>query len=78
MNLESEILVQWSTKVDACMLYVAELEEKIKEEQDARENLSLVYDESLMVGYNRLSAETANLALNPLIHEVTVQECQVD
>ena len=32
MNLESEILVQWSTKVDALMLYVAELEDKIKQE----------------------------------------------
>lgn len=31
-NLESEILVVWSTKVDALMLYVAELEDKIKQE----------------------------------------------
>jgi len=30
MNLESQILVQWSTKVDALMLYVAELEDRIK------------------------------------------------
>ena len=30
MNLESQILVQWSTKVDALMLYVAELEDKIR------------------------------------------------
>ena len=29
-NLEGEILVQWSTKVDALSLYVAELEDKIR------------------------------------------------
>lgn len=32
MNLETEILTVWSTKVDALMLYVAELEDKIKQE----------------------------------------------
>lgn len=31
-NLEGEILVQWSTKVDALSLYVAELEDKIRQE----------------------------------------------
>ena len=44
MNLESQILVQWSTKVDALLLYVSHLEEKIKQEQDAREKLTLMYD----------------------------------
>ena len=43
-DLESKILVQWSTKVDALMLYVAELEDKIRQEQEAREKLALMYD----------------------------------
>jgi len=36
-QLESQVLVQWSTKVDALLLYVAELEDKIKQEQDAKD-----------------------------------------
>lgn len=43
-DLESKILVQWSTKVDALTLYVAELEDKIKHEQEAREKLKIAYD----------------------------------
>lgn len=39
-NLEGQILLQWSTKVDALMLYVSELEDKIKQEQEAREKLT--------------------------------------
>ncbi len=39
-ELESQILVQWSTKVNALLLYVAELEDKIKQEQEAREQLA--------------------------------------
>ena len=46
-ELESKILVQWSTKVDALVLYVAQLEEKIKQEQESREQLTLIYDQSL-------------------------------
>lgn len=30
MELESKMLVQWSTKVDSLMLYMAQLEDKIK------------------------------------------------
>ena len=73
-SLEAELLVQWSTKVDALSLYVAELEDKIKQEQEARERLTIMYDQSLALGYNRLTNETANLSQNPLIHEVTREE----
>ena len=31
-DLESKILVQWSTKVDALLLYVSNLEDKIRQE----------------------------------------------
>ena len=54
--------MQWSTKVDALMLYVSELEEKIKQEQEAREKLTTMYDSSLALGYNRLTSETAILS----------------
>lgn len=74
-NLESQILLQWSTKVDVLLLYVSELEDKIKQEQEARERLTHMYDNSLAVGYTRLTSETQNLAQNPLIHEVTQNEC---
>lgn len=35
-DLESKMLVKWSSKVDALMLYMAQLEDKIKVEQEAR------------------------------------------
>jgi len=50
--------VQWSTKVDALMLYVAELEDKIRQEQESREKLTLSYEQSLNVGHTRLINET--------------------
>ena len=52
------------------MLYVSELEEKIKQEQEAREKLTTMYDSSLALGYNRLTSETAILSQNPLLKEV--------
>ena len=44
MELESKMLVQWSSKVDALMLYMAQLEDKIKVEQEARQRLAEAYD----------------------------------
>ena len=64
------MLVQWSTKVNALMLYMATLEDKIKEEQDAREVLTNTYDNSLNTGYDKLNSETYTLSKNPLIKEV--------
>ena len=43
-ELESKILVQWQSKVDALTLYFGELEVKIQQEQEAREKLTLLYD----------------------------------
>lgn len=77
-ELQSKILVQWSTKVDALLLYVAELEEKIRQEQESREQLAILYDQSLTTGYTRLTDETHLLARNPLLHEVTPEECQIE
>lgn len=75
-EIESQILVQWSTKVNALLLYVAELEDKIKQEQEARAALTQIYDNSLNLGHQRLVNETIQLSQNPLIHEfyTNVQE----
>lgn len=54
---------------------MSQLEEKIKMEQEAREKLTLIYDQSLSMGYTRLQNETASLSQNPLLHEVAHNEC---
>lgn len=73
LELESKLLIQWQSKVDALTLYLGQLEEKIQLEQEARENLTVLYNRSLMIGYNRLTEETKDLASNPLIHEVIIK-----
>ena len=55
MELESKMLVKWSTKVDALLIYMKQLEDKIKMEQDAREKLTYTYDHSLNTGFNELN-----------------------
>ena len=39
-ELEAKILIQHQNKVDSLLLYAAELEDKIKMEQDAREQMT--------------------------------------
>lgn len=43
-ELEGKILIQYQNKVDSLLLYAAELEDKIKVEQDAREKMTRLYD----------------------------------
>lgn len=43
-NLETEKLTMWSSKVDQLMLYMAQLEDKIKQETQAREQLAVSYE----------------------------------
>ena len=71
-ELESKMLVQWTTKVDALMLYMAQLEDRIKIEQEARQKLAEAYDASLTNGFSRLTLETQMLQVNPLIGEVVI------
>ncbi len=52
------MLTSWSQKVDALLLYMAQLEDKIKTEVEARENLTRVYENSLNNGVNKLNDET--------------------
>ena len=37
-----------------------------------------MYDQSLALGYNRLTSETALLSQNPLVHEVNYNESVLD
>ena len=54
------------------MLYMAQLEDKIKSEVQARELLTQTYEHSLNKGVNRLNNETDLLADNPLIQEISL------
>ena len=62
----------WSSKVDQLMLYMAQLEDKIKVEVQAREALTTIYEHSLNKGVTVLNRETNLLADNPLIHEISI------
>lgn len=57
----------WTSKVDQLMLYMAQMEDKIKSEVKAREMLSVTYEQSLNRGVNKLNYETEILADNPLV-----------
>jgi hypothetical protein len=70
--MEREKLTMWSAKVDQLMIYMAQLEGKIKEEQEAREQLTITYEKSLNKGVNVLESETMVLADNPLVHEISL------
>lgn len=71
-NLEREKLTMWSSKVDQLMLYMAQLEDKIKTEVQAREELTVTYEKSLNKGVRVLNTETSLLADNPLIKEISI------
>ena len=71
-NLETEKLTMWTSKVDQLMLYMAQLEDKIKTEVQAREQLAVAYESSLNKGVKTLNSETGLLADNPLVHEISL------
>lgn len=62
----------WTEKVDQLMLYMGQLENKIKTEVAARESLTQTYESSLNKGAVKLNSETELLADNPLIHEISL------
>ena len=70
------MLATLSSRVDGLLTYMAQLEDSIKKEQDARERLTLVYDESLNTGFEKLNQETRVLSQNPLVNEVIVDHCE--
>ena len=71
-TLEREKLTMWTSKCDQMMLYMAQLEDKIKTEVQAREQLTYTYEGSLNKGVNVLNQETHLLADNPLIKEISI------
>ena len=71
-NMETEKLTMWTSKVDQLMLYMAQLEDKIKTEVLAREQLTQSYEMSLNRGVRTLNLETQLLTDNPLIHEISL------
>lgn len=54
------------------MLYMAQLEDKIKQEVQAREQLAIHYQNSLNRGVTVMNNETALLAESPLIKEISI------
>lgn len=62
----------WTTKVDQLMLYMAQLEDKIKSEVQAREDLTQTYEGSLNRGMTTFNQETNLLADNPLVKEISL------
>ena len=62
----------WTSKVDQLMLYMAQMEDKIKSEVKARESLSVTYEQSINRGVSKLNYETEVLAENPLVQEISL------
>jgi hypothetical protein len=62
----------YSHKVNALTLLMSQLEEKIAQEQQAREDLARTYEQSLNTGVARLNNEAEILAENPLVKEISL------
>ena len=43
-------------------------------EQEAREKLAKMYDQSLLSGFKKLNDEVGMLSTNPLVHEVVIRK----
>ena len=58
--------------MEALKLYMAQLQEKIRIEVAAKEELAKTYESSLNKGVTSLNEETKNLAENPLVKEISL------
>lgn len=72
LDQETEKLTMWTLKVDQMMLYLRQLEGKIKTEVQAREQLTIAYESSLNKGVQKVNRETQLLADNPLVNEISL------
>ena len=54
------------------MLYMAQLQEKIRIEQMAKEKLGIQYENSLNKGAEEFNAEAAELSESPLVKEISL------
>jgi hypothetical protein len=69
-------LAAWDKEVDALKVYMAQLQEKIRIEVQAREDLARTYENSLNRGVVQLNEETRSLAENPLVREISLLVAQ--
>ena len=58
------------------LIYMAQLEDKIKTEQVAREQLALEYEQSFNQGVDQLNVETRNLQQNPKLKDIQLVVAQ--
>ena len=65
-------LSSWDKEVEALKVYMAQLQEKIRIEVLAREELARTYELSLKRGVVQLNEETRSLAENPLVKEISI------
>lgn len=66
-------MYKYSVKVDELLIVMADLEERIKIEQQAREQLTKKYEASLNQGLNRFNQETEILyADHPLVKDISL------
>ena len=69
-------LAQWDKEVEALKVYMAQLQEKIRIEVQAREELARTYELSLNRGVVQLNEETRSLSENPLVKEISLLVAQ--
>ena len=72
LEQDTEKLTMWTPKVDQMMLYLRQLEGKLKTEVQAREQLTVAYESSLNKGVQKVNRETQLLADNPLVNEISL------
>jgi len=58
------------------MLYMAQLQEKIRIEQAAKEELGLSYESALNKGADGFNLEAATLSESPLVKEISLMVAQ--
>lgn len=71
--MEEKYLHKYSTRVDELLIVMADLEERIRVEQLAREQLTKKYEASLNIGVNQFNQETEILyADHPLVKDISL------
>jgi len=62
----------FTSKVDALVLYMAQLKERIEYEQQQRGELMRTYEQSLNTGVVKLGQEAQDLSQNHLVREISL------
>lgn len=71
-SLESRFLNKWTATFETSMKYVEQMEERIRYEVVAREQLTKIYERSLNTGAEKLNNETMNMSESPLVREISL------